>query len=83
MNEVTKKWYNEKEQKNEEPILTEMCDVCCKDCKYPIPRTIYLTKSGTKYIIRHHTWCNPIEFAKTFFFFFTSCKIFRIVHKVK
>ena len=41
MNDATKKWYNEKEQKNEEPILTEMCDVCCKDCKYPIPRTIY------------------------------------------
>lgn len=66
MNDATKKWYNEKEQKSEEPVLTEMCDVCCKDCKYPIPRTIYLTKSGTKYIIRHHTWCNPIEFAKTF-----------------
>ena len=70
MTEASKKWYNEKKEEKEKEMLkeivTEMCDVCCKDCPAPIPRTMYLTKTGIKYIIRHHIECNPIWYAQNF-----------------
>lgn len=55
-------------QKRIEPkeIITEMCDICGKDCIAPIPRTMYLTKRGIRFIIRHHVECDPISFAKMY-----------------
>ena len=40
-------------QKRIEPkeIITEMCDICGKDCIAPIPRTMYLTKRMRPYSI--------------------------------
>ena len=68
MNDVSKKWYSKKEKEKEKEIniTTEMCDVCGKDCEAPIPRSKYLTKSGIKFIIRHHKECNPFLFGQLF-----------------
>jgi hypothetical protein len=46
--------------------ITEMCDICGKDCPVPIPRTIYLTKKGVPFIIRHHVYCDPIKYGQTY-----------------
>lgn len=48
-----------KSKKDTQYILTEMCDVCGKDCVAPIPRFSYMSQSGVVYVIRHHTNCDP------------------------
>jgi len=44
-----------------EPPVTEMCDVCGKDCEMPIPRFHFLAQNGIVYVVRHHLNCNPYD----------------------
>ncbi|MBR6610818.1 MAG: hypothetical protein IKK93_01075 [Campylobacter sp.] len=43
-----------------EPLLTEVCDICGRDCVAPIPRYNYVSPKGTTFVIRHHPQCNPL-----------------------
>ena len=41
-------------------VITEMCDVCCKDIDaLQTIRTKYVSPRGIMYVIRHHKGCDP------------------------
>ena len=48
-----------------EPEITEMCDVCGKEipCSQVI-RTVFYSKTGIKYVIRHHSFCDISRITK-------------------
>lgn len=58
-------WFDVKRSKEkEEPVITEMCDVCGKDEIAPIPRYKFISSNGITYVIRHHSQCNPLDLIK-------------------
>ena len=52
--------YEDELEPKKEEICTEMCDVCgfSGDCRQMM-RTMFYSPSGTRFIIRHHPYCNP------------------------
>ena len=49
-------WYN---PPKEEIKITEMCDICGKDIPLEqVWRTPFVSATGTKYVIRHHPYCD-------------------------
>ena len=49
---------------NTVPEITEMCDVCGKDIPTSqVIRTSFYSKTGIRFVIRHHCNCNPIPYA--------------------
>jgi hypothetical protein len=58
-------WFSEKViEEKKEPVITEMCDVCCKDGIAPIPRYKFISSKGTSYVIRCHPQCDPLDLIK-------------------
>ena len=51
-------------EEKKEPVITEMCDVCGRDCIAPIPRYSYISPKGITYVIRCHLQCNPLALIK-------------------
>ena len=50
-----RKQFREKNNEgNLEPPVTEMCDVCGKDCEMLIPRFHFLAQNGIVYVVCHY-----------------------------
>lgn len=53
------KYGNSFTKTKQEPVVTEMCDVCGRDWPAPIPRFRYITKDKVVFVIRHCPYCDP------------------------